>query len=82
MAKLISKALQIVYLIYFINKTKGITMITRIDDLQNYMKNTLNDSYHNLSVLTGISIERLREIVEDRKEITSEEENLIDRLIY
>lgn len=57
-------------------------MVTRINDLKNYKKKMLDDSYHNLSVLTGISIERLHEIVEDRKEITSEEENLIDRLIY
>lgn len=53
-----------------------------IDDLKKYKKSHLNDSYHNLSVLTGIEQNKLMEIIDEIAIPTKEEKELIERLIY
>jgi len=53
-----------------------------IEDLRDYKKRCLCDSYHNLNVLTGIEISRLKEIIEKSSPINEKEEYLIERLVH
>lgn len=53
-----------------------------IDDLKRYKKRVLNDSYHNLSVVTGIEKDRLKEIIEKSAPVDDDEKYHIERLIY